>query len=111
MLGIRGAGTDPGRRFYGSINFRPSRIEGKRLSSYIDCGMGPTATPKADEYEVSMRLTSAPRSTAETTTVVQTVLEATAKPRATAGQRVTCQSNGTLEKRVGDLLLMMLVPR
>ena len=109
MLGIPNAGLEPGRRAYGARNVRIRRIEGKRLSTYIDCGYGPTATPKADEYEITMSLISSPTAATDTTTVVETVLESSGKPRATTGQRISCQSNGTLEARVGELLVALLV--
>ncbi|HUG41109.1 MAG TPA: hypothetical protein VMM12_11520 [Longimicrobiales bacterium] len=109
MLGIDGAGAAPGQSLFGARNFRPRRIEGKRLSTYIDCGMGTTATPKADEYAITMTLVSRVDPATDAGTRVETVMQATAKPRATAGNPVSCQSNGRLEKRVGDLLALVLV--
>jgi hypothetical protein len=94
---------------FGARNFRPRRIDGKRLSTYIDCGAGLTATPKADEYEITMTLTSRLSAAEDTATVMETVLEATGKPRASMADRVSCQSNGALEARVGELMLSVLV--
>jgi len=108
-LGIAEAGATPGQRVFGARNFRPRRIEGKRLSTYIDCGTGVTATPKADEYEITMTLTSRLSAAEDATTVMETVLEATGKPRASMADRVSCQSNGTLEARVGGLMISVLV--
>ncbi|HUG39155.1 MAG TPA: hypothetical protein VMM12_01655 [Longimicrobiales bacterium] len=108
LLGIEGAGEVPGQRLYGARNFRPRRIEEQRLSTYIDCGMGTTATPKADEYAVTMTLVSRLDSAPDGGTRVETVMQATARPRATAGNPVRCPSTGRLERRVADLLALVL---
>jgi len=44
----------PQQRVLGNRNFRARRIEGKRLSTYLDCGRGMTSVPYADEYAVTM---------------------------------------------------------
>lgn len=108
MLGIPQAGIDPERRIFGNPEFRPRRIQGERLSWYVDCGPSVTAVPKADEYEVTLSLLT--RLTAGETggTVVATTVVATGKPRAVSGNPVYCQSTGTLEARVADLVLRVL---
>lgn len=107
-LGVEGAGLVPGQPVYGAQNFRPRRIEGQRLSSWIDCGTGMTATPKADEYQVTMSLLSRVTPDDEGATRVETVLTASARPRTQAGDPVNCQSNGKLEARVVELLVLTL---
>jgi hypothetical protein len=109
MLEIPGAGTTPDQTMFGARDFRPRRIEGKRLSTFIDCGMGPTATPKADEYEIRMTLVTRLVPAAEEGTRMETTLQASGKPRATAGNPVSCQSNGRLERRVADLVAWVLL--
>jgi hypothetical protein len=110
MLGIAEAGAVPDERLFGARNFRPRRIEGNRLSRYIDCGMGATATPKADEYEVTMTLVSEVQPAGDAGTTLETLLQASGRPRAAAGNRVSCQSNGTLEKRIAELVAWVLLP-
>jgi hypothetical protein len=109
ILGIPDAGAVAGQQIFGARNFRPRRIDGKRLSTFIDCGPGLTATPKADEYTITMNLTSRLSAAKDATTIMETMVEASGKPRATAADPVSCQSNGALEARIGELLLSMLV--
>jgi hypothetical protein len=109
ILGIAEPGAAPDLRVFGAQNVRPRRIEGKRLSQYIDCGMGPTATPKADEYEVTLTLLSRLEPGPDSSTTLETTLEASSRPRAAAGARVSCQSNGMLEKRVAELVAWVLL--
>jgi hypothetical protein len=110
MLGIAEARAVPDERLFGARNFRPRRIEGNRLSQYIDCGMGATATPKADEYDVTMTLVSEVQPAGDAGTTLETLLQASGRPRAAAGNRVSCQSNGTLEKRIAELVAWVLLP-
>lgn len=81
------------------------RIDGKRLSTYLDCGSGTTAQPYANFYLVTLayeiqliRLEVEGRSRAEMR------LEATARPRDVNGASVRCQSKGTLERMVFERL-------
>ncbi len=109
MLGIPDYGVNPEGTQYGNPSFRARRIEGKRLSRYIDCGMGVTAVPNADDYQVTLMVLSRVSAADEGGTMVVTTVDATAKPRAVSGNPVHCQSNGTLETRLADLLLMVLL--
>ena len=109
MLGIPDHGVNPEGTQYGNVRFRARRIEGKRLSNYIDCGMGPTAIPKADDYQVTLSVLTRLTPGEDGGTMVVTTVEATGKPRAVSGNPVYCQSNGTLEKRLADLVVWVLV--
>lgn len=109
ILGVPQAGAVSDQRLFGAYDFRPRRIEGKRLSTYLDCGMGLTATPKADEYEVTMSLLTRLTPAGGGGTVAETLVDASAKPRGVTGNPVYCQSNGVLETRVAELLLWVLV--
>jgi hypothetical protein len=111
MLGIAEAGADPARKVFGALEFRPRRIEDKRLSTYIDCGMGVTAVPKADAYQVTMSVLTQLTPADGGGTVVATLVEATGKPRGVSGNPVYCQSNGVLETRVAELVLWVLASR
>jgi hypothetical protein len=108
VLGISEAGIDPEQKVFGNPGFRPRRIEGQRLSGYIECGTGVTAVPKADEYEVAMSVLTRLSPGDAGGTVIATTVEATGKPRSVSGNPVYCQSKGTLEARVAELVLRVL---
>jgi hypothetical protein len=109
MLGIPDVGAEPTQRIYGSMDFRARRIEGKRLSTYIDCGMGTTAVPNADDYQVTMSVLTRLTPGQDNGTMAITTVRATARPRATNRNPVSCQSKGTLESRVADLVMYVLL--
>lgn len=108
LLGIPEAGAAPAEKLFGHRGFRARRIEGKRLSTYLDCGSGATAVPRADDYEVTLSLLTSLSEVATGGTMVLTTVDATAKPRATAGNPVHCSSKGTLELRLWELLVQAL---
>ena len=64
----------------------------------------------ADEYQVTMTLFSKLDSTGPASTVLETTLSATARPRDRASSPIVCQSNGALESRVAELVAYMLLP-
>lgn len=109
MLGIPDVGAEPEQRLYGSLEFRVRRIEGKRLSTYIDCGMGATAVPYADDYQVTMSVTTRLEPGEDGGTTAITMVSASGRPRAVSGNPVHCQSKGVLESRVADLVLYTLL--
>ena len=98
----------PAQRVLGNRAFRARRIEGKRLSTYLDCGRGMTSVPYADEYAVTMlTLTQLSRGDAGGTTV-ETTVDGWAKPRAVSGDPLHCASRGSLELRVAQLVVELL---
>ena len=98
--------SDPGQWTFGNPGYRAHRIEGGRLSLYLDCGRG-MAAPYADQYSVTLlvltRLTEA-----EGGTMVVTTVDASAKPRAVSGDEVPCASKGRLELRLAQLIVELL---
>ncbi len=81
------------------------RIDGKRLSVYIDCGSGTTAQPYANLYAVTLAyevqlipLEVEGRARAEMR------LEASAKARDVSTAAVSCHSKGILERVVFERL-------
>ncbi|HMG17229.1 MAG TPA: hypothetical protein VK573_00785 [Gemmatimonadales bacterium] len=113
-VGISDAAADPEQRVFGNAELKTRRLGGERLSQYIDCGSGVTAVPKADEYEVTLSvltwLSGAQQSGggAGHGTVISTLVTATARPRALSGNPIYCQSTGTLEQRVAEMVLAEL---
>ncbi len=108
LLGISEVGAAPEEKLFGSRGFRVRRIEGKRLSTYLDCGSGATAVPRADDYEVTLSVLTSLSQPATGGTTVLTTVDATAKPRAVASNPVHCSSEGTLELRLWELLVEAL---
>jgi hypothetical protein len=98
----------PEQRVLGNRGFRARRIEGKRLSTYLDCGRGMTSVPYADEYAVTMlALTQLSRAEAGGTRV-ETTVDGRAKPQAVSGNQLHCASRGSLEQRVAQLVVELL---
>ena len=109
MLEIPDVGAEPDQRLYGNLEFRARRIEGKRLSTFIDCGMGATAVPYADDYQITMSVSTRLESSGNNATTAITTVSANGRPRAVSGNPVHCSSKGTLETRVADLVMYVLL--
>jgi hypothetical protein len=85
-------------------------LDGSRLSTFFECGqsaMGKTA----DRYHVLVRVTSAVRPAGEDRTTLRTTVTAAARPDDNGATAVTCDSRGTLEKRVEHLVATHVVAR
>ena len=95
--------VDSRSRVMGNAGYLARRVEGKRLSIYLECGSDFTG-PYANQHDVTLslmvQLTNAP----ENETVVTTVVNASAKPRAVSGTRLQCTSKRSLERRVVELI-------
>jgi hypothetical protein len=74
-------------------------LNGVRLSRYLDCG-ATVSVPNADSYAVTLQATTRLAPVTDATTRVETLVQATARPRDTAGNRVTCTSTGVLERQI-----------
>ena len=78
-----------------------SRVDGKRMSTYLDCGVGTTAQPYADFYRVVMSYEVLLAAGAEESTVrAEMRVQATATPRDVSGNALRCTSKGRLERLV-----------
>lgn len=88
----------------------PRRLGKTALSQYIDCGVGPTGSPNADVYAVTMTVLSrvAPAGDAAKSTVT-TQLSATARPITVAGNTIQCSSTGRLESAINGQLAVEAV--
>jgi hypothetical protein len=84
---------------------RISRLDGKRMSAYLDCGSGTTAEPYANQYHVSLsyEVLIAPDQVGRVLNA-EMRLEATATPRDVTGNPLRCRSKGTLEELVFERL-------
>lgn len=104
-LGVPLAVHDPIGKRIGNSSFRVRRVGGTKLSRYLRCGgSGPTATPNADRYQVTMSLTTRINDADEGGTGIMTVVGATARPRDVGGSSVNCASTGRLEERISEMV-------
>lgn len=87
----------------GNTNFSPRRIDGRRMSYYLDCGNN-LGRPNADRYRVSVYLMVMLEAAEAGTTEVITVMDAFARPLDVAGGSVHCRSEGRLERKVEELI-------
>jgi len=90
----------------GSGSFHPSRIGGRRLSRYLDCGRGMTGA-NADTYRVTISLVSWV-SERSGSTQVHTAIQASAKARDVNSYPVNCSSKGVLEREIAELTVQVL---
>jgi hypothetical protein len=104
-LGLPGSGIvdEAQRRFGAGPATLSRRLNDERLSRFLDCGYT-VSIPNADAYAVTLTMVTQLNAEGPSATRVQTVLEATARPRDTAGNQVTCTSNGHLERLISSRL-------
>lgn len=88
----------------GNGGFKPRRLGGTRLSRYLDCGRGITATPNADAYEVTLTLLTKVVEADGGKSTLQVQVTAFAKPRDVSGNPMRCASRGTLETRIAEMV-------
>ena len=93
---------DARNRVLGFEEVRVRRVEGTRLSAYLDCGRS-LAGPNADTQEVTMKMLTQIVPTA-IGSEVRVQITATAQNRAHDGAEVPCRSNGRLESRMVEIL-------
>ena len=101
---------DERTRVIGNEGFKIRRRLGKTpLSRYLECGQSQMA-PNADEYEITLSVTTRLAAVDSQETKVTTMVEASAKGLQFAGQAARCTSRGALEARLRELLMNTLMP-
>ncbi len=95
--------VDSAESVMGNPGYRARRIEGERLSRFLDCGRS-FGREYADQYSVTLAVLVQLVPSADGGTVVRTFLDAYARDPATSGSNVHCITRGSLERRVGDML-------
>lgn len=93
---------EPAEGFIGNDGFNVRRIDGRRMSRYLDCGQGMTG-PHADDYAITMSLYTVVDTHGQGTELVID-LDAMGRPRDTAGNTVHCVSEGRLEALILERL-------
>lgn len=91
----------------GSGSFHPSRIGGRRLSRYLDCGRGMTGA-NADTYRVTTSLVTWVSAQSGNRTQIHTAIQASAKARDVNSYPVNCSSKGILEREIAELTAEVL---
>ena len=103
QLGIEITRIDSGEGVIGNPGYRALRVEGQRLSRFLDCGRS-FGRDYADHYSVTLavlvQLVPAP----DGGTVVRTVLDAYAQDPSRSGGAVHCITWGSLERRIGEIV-------
>lgn len=99
---------DARRAQFGNEGYLARRVEGKRMSSYVDCGTSLSGV-MADTHDITLMALVRLAPADDGGTVVMAIVDATGRPRATGGNSIHCQSKGVLEKRISDLVAELLV--
>lgn len=103
QLGIEATRVDSSEGVIGNPAYRARRIEGKRMSEYLDCGRS-FGSNYADQYAVTLGILVQLVSSPGGGTVVRTVVDAYARDPSQNGNAVHCITWGSLERRIGDLV-------
>lgn len=103
QLEIEVSYVDASAGVMGTEGYRVRRIEGVRLSRWIDCGIGPLQ-PKADSHQVTVAVL-VQLLPAEEGTTVQTTVDASARDPSQSSGSLHCVSHGRLEQRIPELVM------
>jgi hypothetical protein len=98
---------DSGAGVIGNGNFRPRRLGGRSLSTFLECGSGLTG-PYADAYAVRMSLLVQLSPAQDGGTRVRTSIDAYAEDRAVNSRPIHCTSKGVLERQIWDIIAQLL---
>ncbi|HEX6966392.1 MAG TPA: hypothetical protein VF166_11370 [Gemmatimonadaceae bacterium] len=97
--------VDPQSHIIGSGDITAQgSFAGTRVSRFLDCGEGALGTQNADHYEVHLNVRTQLTANASGGTLVQTLIEASARDAGTATSAVHCATTGTLERRIAEAL-------
>jgi len=89
------------------MQIRGRLYEGEANSKYIDCGIGMTG-PRADTHDVHFAIVTRVRASSETETLVETLIDGTARDRSATGGSTLCKGTGLLEQAVVEALIARL---
>jgi hypothetical protein len=107
QLDIETTTVDPAGAVMGNAGYLARRVEGRRLSSYLDCGRS-FGREYADAYSVTLGVLVQLVTSADGQTLVRTVLDAYARDPGQSSGSVHCITWGSLERRIGDLVVEKL---
>ena len=106
QLGIEVSRVDAANGIMGTEGYRARRVEGERMSLWLDCGRGPVQAV-ADEYQVTLQVMVQILAASEGT-VVRTTTDAYARGRDSSSSSVHCISSGRLERRIPEMVVELL---
>ncbi|HET7321639.1 MAG TPA: hypothetical protein VFI96_04020, partial [Longimicrobiaceae bacterium] len=103
-LGIELATVDSEHHIAGNQSARlQGRLAGEQFSTYFRCGRSPIGAPLADESYIELNALTQLDSVSGGT-VVSTLVQATARPRASHTNPIRCTSTGALEARIAEMV-------
>lgn len=107
QLGIPVATSNPQTFQVGNLGYEVQRVDGKRMNSFLDCGMS-RGGPIANSHQVTLIVVTKLEEVSAELTKLTTLVSGTAVHRSTAGYPVSCKSREKLEEliadRVGEIL-------
>jgi hypothetical protein len=92
----------------GNAGYATSRVEGKRMSNWIDCGTSLNGV-LANAYSITLQVLVTLEPRGDRDTGVRAYVDAVGRPRSTSGNSAHCNSKGTLEARILELVAERLV--
>jgi len=107
QLGVPVTEANPRAMLLGNPGYLVRRVDGDRMNAFIDCGSD-FSGPLANQYDITLSLTTKLTPKGPDSTEVLTVLEAYGRPRAVSGNTVHCQSRGVLEMKVAQVVAEVL---
>jgi hypothetical protein len=107
QLEIATTTIDPSEGVMGNASYRARRIEGRRMSDFLDCGRA-MGREYADSYAVTLGVLVQLVTSPDGRTLVRTILDAYARDPSMSSGSVHCITWGSLERRIGDLVVEWL---
>jgi hypothetical protein len=107
QLQIETTTVDPAAGVMGNSSYRARRIEGRRMSDFLDCGRA-MGREYADSYSVTLGVLVQLVTSPDGRTLVRTILDAYARDPSMSSGSVHCITWGSLERRIGDLVVERL---
>ena len=104
QLEIEPTTVDPSQGLMGNAGYRARRVEGRRLSDFVDCGRS-LGREYADQYAVTLTVLVQLVTATDGRTVVRTIMDGYARDPSTSSSSVHCITWGSLERRIGDLVV------
>lgn len=88
----------------------PRRVGGLPLSRLLECGTDVTGLANADAYAVTLTVLSRVDVVSPTSSVIQTQVVASARPRSISGTALRCGTSGRLEQAINDAVAERVRP-
>lgn len=92
----------------GNAGYSAQRVEGKRMSTWIDCGTSLNGV-LANAYSITLQVVVTLQPRGQQDTRVTAYVDALGQPRSTSGVPAHCNSKGTLEPRILELVAERLI--